>query len=82
LKKELDFLSIYDACLSAVRAVVDMPNRRESLLVRLCLQNGGRLSQAKRPLFPELSTEEIARIEQSIQALRETTPDGAAAGLD
>ncbi len=82
LKKDLDFLSIYDACLSAVRTVVDMPDRRASLLVRLCLQNRGRLSQAKRPLFPELSTEEIARIEQSIQALHETTPDGAAAGLD
>lgn len=54
-RKELDFLSIYDACLSAVRVVVDMPGRRASLLVRLCLQNGGQLSQAKRPLFAELS---------------------------
>lgn len=78
-KEELDFLSIFDACLSAVRAVVDMPDRRASLLVRLCLQNGGRLSNAKRPQFAELTAEEIAEIERSIQALREEAPDNAGA---
>jgi hypothetical protein len=79
-KKELDFLSIYDASLSAIRTVVDMPDRRASLLVRLCLQNGGRLSRAKRPQFAELSDEEIAEIESSIQGLRERIPNGSTAG--
>ncbi len=79
-KKELDFLSIYDASLSAVLTVVDMPDRRASLLVRLCLQNGGRLSPKKRPLFAELSAEEVSTIEASIQTLRESIPNGLMAG--
>ena len=70
-KKELEFLSIYDASLTAVRAVVDMPDRRASLLVKLCLQNGGRLLKAKRPVFSELSETEITRIETALQTLRE-----------
>lgn len=79
-KKELDFLSIYDASLSAVLAVVDMPDRRASLLVRLCLQNGGRLSQTKRSQFKELNDEEIAEIEAKIQVVRESIPNGTIAG--
>lgn len=76
-KKELDFLSLYDDALSAVRAVVDMPDRRASLLVKLYLQNGGRLSRAKRPQFAELSDPEIAEIESSLQSLRDRLPGGS-----
>jgi len=79
-KKELDFLSIYDACLSAVLAVVDMPDRRASLLVRLYLQNGGRLSNAKRPQFAELTADELTEIEKTIQTLRETLSNGSVVG--
>ena len=43
-----------------------MPDRRASLLVRLCLQNGGRLAARKRPRFPELSKEEIAAMEAAV----------------
>lgn len=57
-----------------------MPDRRASLLVRPCLQNGGRLSNAKRPQFAELAAEEVAEIERSIQALREAIPDGTVVG--
>ena len=79
-KKELDFLSIYDACLSAVRSVVDMPDRRASLLVRLCLQNGGSLSKTKRSQFNELTDTEVTQIEDSIQKLRETIADDGVDG--
>ncbi len=79
-KKELDFLSIYDACLSAVLAVVDMPDRRASLLVKLYLQNGGRLSNAKRPQFAELTADELTEIEKTIQTLRETLSNGSVVG--
>lgn len=79
-KKELDFLSIYDACLSAVRDVIDMPDRRASLLVRLCLQNRGSLSKGKRSQFKELTDDEVTKIETAIQKLQETIPDGSFVG--
>jgi hypothetical protein len=66
-KEELAFLSVFDAALSGVRSVVDMPDRRASLLVRLCLQNGGRLSKSKRGQFVELSDLEIEQMEALIQ---------------
>jgi hypothetical protein len=67
LKEELDFLAVYDSAFTAVQDIVDMPDRRASLLVRLCLQNGGRLSQNKRKQFEELTDEEIGQMETAIQ---------------
>jgi Fic family protein len=66
-KEELDFLDVYDAAFTAVRAIVDMPDRRASLLVRLCLQNGGRLSQNSRTQFAELTDAEIGQMEEAVQ---------------
>jgi hypothetical protein len=43
-----------------------MPDRRASLLVRLVLQNKGKLAQGKRRLFPELTDAEIATIESVV----------------
>ncbi len=68
LKEELDFVAVYDAALSGVRDIIDMPDRRASLLVRLCLQNGGRLAKGKRDLFTEITDDELAALQQSIQA--------------
>ena len=67
LPEELDFVVTYDRAFKAVRAIVDMPDRRASLFVRLCLQNGGRLSRAKRREFSEISDDEIARMEIAVQ---------------
>ena len=67
---ELAFLAVFDGALAGVRAVVDMPDRRASLLVRLCLQNGGQLSKAKRGHFLELTDAEIASMEDAIQRAR------------
>ena len=66
LKEELGFISAFDRAFDAVREIVDMPDRRASLFVRLCLQNGGRLSAAKRRQFSELDDAEIAAMEQAI----------------
>ena len=64
---ELGFIAVFDRALLAVREIVDMPDRRASLLVRLCMQNGGRLSARKRKQFRELHDEEIAAMEAAIQ---------------
>jgi hypothetical protein len=66
LKEEIDFVAVFDAARFALANIVDMPNRRANLLVRLCLQNGGHLSKNKRPDFAELTDDEIAAIEGAI----------------
>jgi Fic family protein len=67
LKEELGFVAVFDRAFTAVREIVDMPDRRASLFVRLCMQNGGRLAAAKRTQFPELSDAEIAQLEAQVQ---------------
>ncbi len=77
LREELDFVAVYDAALSAVRNIVDMPDRRASLFVRLCLQNGGRLAKARRDTFKELTDAELDMLQGAIQAVlaeREAAP--------
>jgi hypothetical protein len=69
LRGELEFLAAYDAAYKAVTAVVDMPNKRAALLVRLLLQNGGRLSRRKRDQFTELADDEISRMEAAVQEI-------------
>jgi len=67
LRDELEFVSIYDGSLAAVLRIVDMPDRRASLLVRLCLQNGGNLSKKKRQDFKELTEEEVESMQEAIR---------------
>jgi hypothetical protein len=62
--EELRFLLGHDAAREATRSVVDLPDRRLDLLLRLLHQNGGTLSRSKRELFAELTDEEVARIER------------------
>ena len=67
LKEELDFVAVFDRALEGVRDVVNMPDRRASLLVRLCLQNGGRLAARKRSRFAELTDDEVSAMEEAVQ---------------
>ena len=69
LVKELSFLAKYDETKKAIQDVVDMPDRKIDLFIRFCLENNGRLSARKRSSqFDFLSDDEIARMEQAIQA--------------
>jgi hypothetical protein len=73
LREELGFLAVFDQALAEVMNIVDMPDRRASLLIRLILQNHGTLSKNKREKeFPELTDEEILSIESAIQAISES----------
>ena len=74
LDEELSFIAVFDRALRAVREIVDMPDRRASLLVRLCMQNRGRLSARKRKQFRELHDEEIEAMEAAVQDAI-STPD-------
>ncbi len=71
LKTELEFLKFFDLAVKSVMEIVDMPNQRAALLVRLVHQNKGKLSKAKRQIFNELKDEEIDRIESAIRTANE-----------
>jgi hypothetical protein len=67
LKEELGFIAIFDRAFNAVREIVDRPDRRPALFVRLCMQDGGRPSGAKHLHFAELTDAEIARMDGEVQ---------------
>ena len=74
-KDELDFLTVYDAAFTAVRGVVELPDRRAALFIKLCLQNKGHLSHNKRGQFAELTDAEVAAMEAHIQSLLQPSGD-------
>jgi len=65
---ELKFLSSFDAARVGVRDIVDVPDRRLDLFIKLVWQNKGRLGANKRDLFAELTAEEIGRMEGAVRA--------------
>jgi hypothetical protein len=68
LVEELDFLARYDRTKEAIREIVDMPDRRIDLFIRLCLQGNGRLSAGKRQShFDFLTDEESAGMEAAVR---------------
>jgi len=72
LIEELDFLASYDKTRQALQEIVDMPDRRIDLFIRLCLQNQGRLSANKREShFSFLTDEELAEMEAAVRACYE-----------
>ncbi|HEX7331763.1 MAG TPA: Fic family protein [Pyrinomonadaceae bacterium] len=74
LREEIGFLKVFDAAIRATMDIVDMPDRRAALLVRLILQNNGRLSQSKRATFSELKDEEISAIEAAVASFSQDAP--------
>ena len=56
-----------------------MPDRRVALFVRLCMQNGGRLSATRRRLFAELDDVEVAAMQAAIEAALAAAPSGPSA---
>lgn len=67
LREELDFLVSYDRVKTAIQDIVDMPDQKINLFIRLCLQNHGHLSAKKREaVFSFLNDDEINRMEQAV----------------
>jgi len=68
LADELRFLQHYDACKSALQAIVDLPDRALDLFIRLCVSNGGKLSATKRAAhFSMLTAAEIERLQEAVR---------------
>ena len=67
LIEELRFLESYDMTKKAIQDVIDMPDRRIDLFIRVCLQNNGRLSANKRKSnFDFLTDDELHSMENII----------------
>lgn len=69
LPAELRFLTTYDEIRKQMRDIVDLPDRIADLFVKLCRQNGGTLSRAKRRLeeFSPLTDAEIRDLEEIVR---------------
>jgi len=59
-------LTVFDAVLRAVINIVDMPNQRASLLIRLILQIRASSLRANEIPFPRYRDDEIDRIEKAV----------------
>ncbi|MGB5138096.1 MAG: cell filamentation protein Fic, partial [Candidatus Zixiibacteriota bacterium] len=67
LLTELAFLAKYDESKAAIQEIVDLPDQKIDLFIRLCLQNSGRLAKSKRSEhFGSLSDDEIAAMEKAV----------------
>ncbi|MEA3267180.1 MAG: cell filamentation protein Fic, partial [Candidatus Fermentibacteria bacterium] len=65
---ELDFLADYDRARKAMQEMIDIPDQKLDLFIRLCLQNNGRLSSGKRKThFAFLKNDELEAIEMIVQ---------------
>ena len=59
-----------------MREIVDMPNKKLSLFVRLCMQNNGRLAKNRRTAFAELTDAEVEAMEAAVRAARQPQREG------
>jgi Fic family protein len=67
LNTELEYLSIFDQARNKMREVVDMPDRKLDLFIRICLQNHGKISKTKMTQFSMLTSDEINKLLSIVQ---------------
>jgi hypothetical protein len=67
-RAELDFVVRFRETRRALEAVAELPDRLMNLLIKLCLNNGGKLSAAKRKKhFAMLSDSEVKAMEKVVR---------------
>jgi len=64
---ELEYLDVFDQAKNRVCEIVDMPDRKLDLFIRLSLQNRGKLSRSKRSLFEKLTDDEVKQMSAVIE---------------
>jgi hypothetical protein len=64
---ELEYLAAFDVARRRLAEIVDMPDARLDLFIRLIMQGNGRLSGKKRSTFSELSDDELQQMEAVVQ---------------
>lgn len=67
-KKELEYIANYDRIKEAIQNVVDMPDKKIDLFIKVSIQNEGSLSPKKRKShFAMLSEDEISQLERIVK---------------
>ncbi len=66
LRVELEFLDIFERSRKKIREIVDLPDRKLDLFVRLCFEGNGSISGRKRKQFDYLSYDELEEMEQAV----------------
>ncbi|MFZ4737902.1 MAG: Fic family protein [Bradymonadia bacterium] len=73
LRRELEFVVAFRDLRRDIVSIVDLPDRKANLLIKLCLQNNGHLAPAKRRShFEELTDAEVAAVESAIRGRLDT----------
>ena len=67
LNTELEYLNIFDQSKTQMREIVDMPDRKIDLFIKLCLQNHGNLPKNKYKQFLLLTKVEIDKLSSVIK---------------
>ena len=75
LAEELEYLAKFDINMAKLKEVVDLPDKKLNLFIRLCLQNQGKLSTTKKEAhFCDLKDEEVAALEAALVRRPEAIP--------
>jgi hypothetical protein len=65
---ELEFVVRFRDARRAIESIVELPDRLANLFIKICLQNDGRLSAAKRKAyFSKLTDAEVKAMEKAVQ---------------
>ena len=64
---ELEYLDVFDKARNRMRQIVDMPDRKLDLFIRIGLQNRGRISKSKRGQFSMLTDSEVNELSKIVQ---------------
>ena len=70
---ELLFLQRFDALKKDIQLIVDMPDKKLDFIIVVLNQNKGQLSSKKRKLFPELTDDEIMKMENAYKEVFNST---------
>lgn len=68
LKEELDFMVSYRDARRAINEVADLPDREINSFIKIVLNNRGRMSSTKRPMFSRLSDDQVAAMVGAIKS--------------
>lgn len=69
LEPGIEFMISFEEAIRRMNDVVDWPYPQQSLFIKLCVQNKGRLSKRKRalPAFRDLQEDVLSRLESCVQ---------------
>jgi Fic family protein len=66
LRTELEFMDIFERSRKKISEIVDLPDRKLDLFIRLCIEGKGSISKRKRKMFVYLTDEEFDEMERSV----------------